>query len=99
MVFYYNTLTKEYPLKIDDIYNCYPEYNVYQPLPDGIVEYIATEKPNYNNQTETCVLNGIKEIDGIWQFNWEIVDTVANNYDHESQIWYPANPLVRANNV
>jgi len=96
-VFYCNTITGELPLTKEDLYARYPEYNVYQPLPEGIVQYEETERPE-TTELQSAVLNGVANVDGVWRLQWKIVDITIHDIDHESGEWYLKNPIVRAQN-
>jgi len=105
MITYINTKTNKYPYFYGDIQVDYPEYNVYQPLPDGV--FPVTSK-NFDGQPEPGyfwkeVLPA--ETDGVWTQQWEQEKFPTDNplsgpgpwsFDEESQTWYLANPLAKA---
>lgn len=99
MAFYFNTITGEFPIYKEDLYNRYPEYNVYQPLPEGIVEYEVPELPEITN-LEQRVVDTVKNVNGVWKLTWKIIDLTVYDFDYDSGEWYIKNPiyLIKENN-
>ena len=106
-----NTKTNQYPYWLGDLLSDNPWYNVYQPLPDGVLPVVWVEAPDSPDAAHYYLPQPV-EINGVWTVQWTIHDfteeelqaqkdnLVANGgpgylFDKESQTWYPSNPLVR----
>jgi hypothetical protein len=95
MTLYYDSNTGRYPVDIDYIHAMYPEYNVYQPIPNGVFEYEQTEPPEYGENI-MYVADTPALVNGAWLSQWKSIDLTKYVWDDHSQTWYFKNPLVKA---
>ena len=98
MPFYYDSNTGRYPVDTDYLYATYPEYNIYQPMPNGVFEYEQTEPPEYGENI-MYVADTPAPVDGVWLSQWKSFDLTKYAWDDNSQTLYPVNPLVRNESV
>jgi hypothetical protein len=112
---YLNLDTGEFPLHEGDIQLIHPEWTVEQPLPSTFAKVEWQDQPELGkNQvalvaplvevdgvwTRQWIIHDLTEE----ELQAQRDNLVANGgpghlLDEESQTWYPANPLVKANNV
>jgi len=100
-----DTNTNKYPCTLYEIKRDYPEYNVYQPLPDGVFAVKWVEPPEDIDIYHCWVAGNPVIIDGVWTTNWVLKERKLEPYqlgpgpwlfDEESQTWYLAHPLAKA---
>ena len=97
---YINTNTNVCPYHIGNLQFDYPEYNVYQPLPEGVFPIEWSVQPEAPDIAHYYEINPIA-VDGIWKIEWVLTERKPGTYkpgpdysfDEESNIWYPSHPL------
>lgn len=77
---YINTNTNTYPYTFADIQRDYPEYNTYQPLPDGIHPVVWVERPVLDETKQEITYVGPVEKDGVWTVQWDVHDYAPGEY-------------------
>jgi hypothetical protein len=103
MTTYINTNTNQYPYYIGNLCLDYPEYNVYQPLPEGVFPVTWVNEPEAPDVAHYYVPKPVEK-DGEWIVEWNLEEREPGTYcpgpgfffDEESGKWYPQNPTVKA---
>lgn len=99
-----NTNTNVYPYYFGNLEADYPEYNVYQPMPNGVFPVTWVEKPEEINPAHYYELGTPTLSDGVYTTNWELKEREPGTYitgpgpwsfDEESKTWYLTNPLAK----
>ena len=102
-----NTNTNTYPYQEWQLRKDYPEYNVYQPLPNGICKVVIEPNPEGFEETHEYTTTLPVLINDVWTIQWELKElppktpTQPNgpgpwDWDEESQTWYLYSPLSKA---
>lgn len=102
---YINTNTNQYPYYIGNLRLDYPEYNTYQPLPEGVFPLTWVDAPEAPDVAHYYSPKPI-ETNGVWTVEWTLETKEPGTYkpgpeyffDEESRTWYPQNPLVKEQN-
>jgi hypothetical protein len=104
MILFINTNTNVYPYYLGNLQVDYPEYNVYQPMPDGVFPVMWLEKPDDADDYHYYELETPTELDGIYTTNWVLTDKIPGihptgpgpwSWDNETNTWFLSNPLAK----
>jgi hypothetical protein len=115
MLDYLNINTGEFPLHEGDIQLAHPNWTADQPLPSTFVEVKWQDPPALGENQTALVAPPIEvdgvwtrqwTIHDLTEEELQAQEKLKASiplpghlFDEESQTWYPANPLVKANNV
>jgi hypothetical protein len=104
MILFINTNTNVYPYYPGNLEADYPEYNVYQPMPNGVFPVTWIEKPEDPDPAHYYELGTPISNNGVYTTNWELKERQPGTYitgpgpwsfDEESKTWYLTNPLAK----
>lgn len=80
MEIFINTNTNVYPYYIGNLWDDYPEYNVYQPLPEGIFPVVWINEPEVDTTKQYVTEAMPIETDGVWTVQWDVHDYAPGEY-------------------